>query len=180
MFGLLGLSRGPPGGHALPFPQGNRLNGSSGSCDDLGKVILVPGGFLTAVLETDGRLCLCQQVEVRVLDDGHVGWPMTGSQAGEVIAEDDIEHPVQSVLDAPMSAHDASEAVDVEPGRAEIVALLPLDRAVSLGLTRHHADGGQSGEAELARIAAGGEQPVDIMADCMAAGLDPAVFAVDG
>jgi hypothetical protein len=77
---------------------------------------LVPGCFLAAVLEADGRLCLCQQVESGVPDDGHIGRSMTGAQTGEVIAEDDIEHPVQPVLDPPVPADDASKAVDVEPG----------------------------------------------------------------
>ncbi|MFL5253350.1 MAG: response regulator transcription factor [Rhodopila sp.] len=41
---------------------------------------------------------------------------MSRQQTGEIIAEDHIEYPMQSVLDPPMSAHDTSEAVDVEPG----------------------------------------------------------------
>lgn len=34
-------------------------------------------------------------------DCGHVGGAAIGSQAHEVVVEDDIEHPVKAVLDAP-------------------------------------------------------------------------------
>src|SRR3954463_10027090 len=68
----------------------------------------------------------------------------------------------------------------VELGGAEIVAPLPLDLAVPLGLALDHAEHGQPGEGDLARVAPVREQPADLVADRVAAGLDPAVLASDG
>jgi hypothetical protein len=56
------------------------------------------------------------RVRVGVPDDGLIGRSMIGPQAGKVIAEDDIEHPMQPVADPPQCPRTMCEAVDVEPG----------------------------------------------------------------
>jgi len=47
---------------------------------------------------------------------------MVASVAGPVLVEAGVEHPVQGVLDAPVSAHGRSEACRAERGRGEIIA----------------------------------------------------------
>ena len=68
-----------------------------------------------------------QQIERGVLDDGHVLRPVAGSQPCQVVAEDDIQHPVQPVLDAPAASDTAGEGVSTQFGRAKVIARLPLD-----------------------------------------------------
>ena len=77
---------------------------------------MVPSGLFSAVFEAGDRLCLCEEIEGGVLDDGHVGGAMSGSQACQIIAEDDIKYPVQAVLDPPMPPHDTCEGLDVKLG----------------------------------------------------------------
>ncbi len=47
-------------------------------------------------------------------DDGHVVGAMAGPQAGQVLLELDIEHPVELVFDGPVAAHGAGETGRVE------------------------------------------------------------------
>ena len=67
----------------------------------------------------------------------------------------------------------------VEPGGGQIVAPLPLDLAAALGLALDHADHGEAGKGDLARVAPVREQPGHVVADGVPADLDPAVVAVD-
>ena len=48
-----------------------------------------------------------------MFDGGHVCRSIVGSQAHQVVMEDDIHHPVQPVFDVPMGAYGCGEA----PGR---------------------------------------------------------------
>ena len=41
--------------------------------------------------------------------DGHVVGTVSGSQAGEVVVEDDVEHPMEAIFDVPVGAHGAGE-----------------------------------------------------------------------
>ncbi len=115
-----------------------------------------------------------------MLDNGHLGGSVAGTQAREIITEHHIENPVQSVLDPPVTADYPREGFDVEPGRTEIEAPFPFDASIALGLALDHADGGEAGKAELSRMAAVGEQPVHVMANRVLAGFDAAVIGIDG
>src|SRR3954467_7696507 len=88
--------------------------------------------------------------------------------------------PVQPVLDAPVAARRAGEGGGVEGGRAQVVAPFPLELAAALGLALDHAEHGQAREGDLARVAPVREQPSHLVADGVAADLDPAVPAVGG
>src|SRR4051812_49625428 len=159
--------------------QGNRMNGRSrGLADEALEVGGVPAGALAAVLERDGRLGVAQQVHRHVLHDGHVGGAVAGPQPGEVVLEHHVQDPVQAVLDPPAAAHRAGEGGGVEAGRAQVVAPLPLDLAAAPGPALDHADHGEAGEGDLARVAPVREQPGHLVADGVAADLDPAVVAV--
>ena len=50
-----------------------------------------------------------------MFDGGHVCRPIVGSQAHQVVMEDDIHNPVQPVFDVPMGTHGRGEA----PGRGK-------------------------------------------------------------
>ena len=94
--------------------QGNRLNVSGGSANDFFHVDFVLSGPLMAVFQAGARFGLGQQVHRHVFDDRHVGGPMGGAQAREIVMEDDIQYPMEAVFDPPMAAHDACEGFSIE------------------------------------------------------------------
>ncbi len=59
----------------------------------------------------DGSLVFCRANEVdgEVSDGGHVSGAVAFTEAGQVLPEGDVEHPVELVLDAPVSAHGLGE-----------------------------------------------------------------------
>jgi hypothetical protein len=68
-------------------------------------VVDIAVGATSADFEVVLILSAVDQVDGDGLDDGHVLLTVDGSQAGKVIMEDHIEHPVETVLDAPMTAN---------------------------------------------------------------------------
>ncbi len=102
--------------------------GSYCASDEGVEVVAVPSGEFSSVLEAGGWFGLADEVHGHVFDDGHVFGSVAGSEAGEIVVEDDIQDPVQSVLDVPVAAHGAiarrtGEGLGVEPGGGEIVGL---------------------------------------------------------
>ena len=91
---------------------------------------------------------------------------------------DDIENPMQSVLDAPVGADGRRKGFGIERYRGEVVSPFSRDRIISLDARFDHANHGQMGEARFVGIAAIREQPAYVMADDMVTLLDPAVIAV--
>ena len=102
---------------------------------------------------------------------------LAGAQAGEVVAENDVQDPMQPVLDLPMGAHGVGKAGGVAFGRGQIVAAGDAGRAGALDLGFDHHDGLEAGKAGLAGVAAVG-QPSDIATDGVMTGLDPAMIAI--
>ena len=125
-------------------------------------------------------LGVAHQVHRHVFDDGHVLRAIAASQPGEIVVEHDVEHPAQAVLDAPMGADRGGEGLGVELRRAEVIAPLPRQGAVSFDLAFDHADHGEMREARFVGLATVGEQPVDHVTDDMPALLDTAMIAVRG
>jgi len=56
-----------------------------------------------------------QQVHGHVSDDRHVFGAEAGAQSGQIVMEDDVEHPMEAIFDAPVSAHGAGEVLGAEP-----------------------------------------------------------------
>ena len=111
-------------------------------------------------------------------DDGHVLRSVSGAQPGEVVVEDNVEDPVEPVFDAPMGAHGQGENLGIKLGGAEIVTPLASEGSVSFDPAFDHGDHSQMGKAGLVRVTARGEEPVDIIADKMAALFDAAVIGI--
>ncbi len=49
--------------------------------------------------------CGADEVEGEVVDGAHVAGAVALPEAGLVVAEGDVEHPMQAVLDGPVLAH---------------------------------------------------------------------------
>ena len=113
-------------------------------------------------------------------DGGHVRRSVPGSQADEVVVEDDVHDPVEAVLDVPVGAHGGGELSGRERGGGEVIAPLDAGFATVLALGLDHGDHGEVLEAPFAGEAAVGDKPLHVMADGMAADLDAAMVAVDG
>lgn len=105
---------------------------------------------------------------------------LAGSQPHQVVVEDDVKHPVQAVLDAPVGAHGAGEEGRVERQRRQEEAPCGGGLACSLDLRLDHGDGLDAGEARLTRCAALAVQPGHVVADPVAADLDPAMIGIHG
>jgi hypothetical protein len=79
--------------------------------DESVEVIGVPGRELAAVFYADRGLGPAEEIQGHVLDGGHVFRAVAGPQPGGIVAEDDVEHPVQAVLDLPVGARTARAKV---------------------------------------------------------------------
>jgi hypothetical protein len=51
-----------------------------------------------------------------MFDDGHILRSVAASQPRKIVVEDDVQDPVEPVLDAPMSADNRGEGLGVEFG----------------------------------------------------------------
>jgi hypothetical protein len=141
------------------------------------EVIEVPAGELAAVLEAGGGLGLVQEVQGYVLDHRHVLRAVAGPQPSEVVAEHHVQDPMQPVLDPPVAAPRPSQARGIQLGRAKVVAPFLLALVAALGLGLDHREHGEIRKADLAGMAAVGEQPSHVVADGMAADLEPAMVS---
>ena len=64
-----------------------------------------------------------------VLDGGKVGGSVIGSDSAFVVAEDHVHHPMQAVLDSPMTADDRSQKAGQQDQGGDVEACLLLDLA---------------------------------------------------
>jgi len=114
--------------------RGRFLDSASGS-------VVVRHG--DSALSGDGILPFpgSDQVHGDVLGGGHVLRCIACSEAGKVVMEDDVEDPMEAVLDAPMGANGACESLGIQPCGGEIVSLLLADLSVPFGGGLDHGDG---------------------------------------
>src|SRR5271168_5582250 len=73
--------------------------------EDFGEVIRIPTGAFSAELEASFVLSGSDEIDGEVSDDCHVFRTVTGAQARLIVAEGDVENPVQAVLDGPVGAN---------------------------------------------------------------------------
>ena len=112
-------------------------------------------------------------------DGGHVLRAVSGAQAAKVFVEDDVEHPVQAVLDVPVRADGVGEQGGVQGQGAEVEPPLAGGLAAALDLSLDHRDGLEARKAigvhctPIARETTTGLQEAHVVADRMTADLDP-------
>jgi hypothetical protein len=111
-----------------------------------------------------------------VADGGEVGRSVALSAATLVLAVDDVEHPMEGVLDAPMLALGMGELGGIGGDRGDVEAGLAGGRlARFLAHRLNHADAGEVGPKGVALL-----HPGDITDDPVAAGLDAAMIGIAG
>ena len=108
-----------------------------------------------------------------VLDRGEVGGRMIGSDAAFIVTEDHVHHPVEAVLNGPMTSDDRSDLVSEPDQRGEIEARFALDLVDEFAGALDHDDRFETGPI-MAFL-----QPIDIMEDRVRPGFDTAVVAID-
>ena len=147
--------------------------------NDMVHLCWVSRGFVSSEFETSLVCDASHDVEGEVAHDSHVGGAMSGMGSRLVLAEGDVELPVQGVFDGPMAADCFGEVFrrhgpgrDVEPHSAGFLAFFPC-RASHLG------DRGQPREAMLAGKAPAAVYPVDTGGDADGALLDAAMALVE-
>lgn len=104
--------------------QGNRraiaraiASGERDLCrEEAFEIVWVEVGEFSADLEALLAALRLDEVHGDVVDDGHALRSRSCSQPRQVIVEDDIEDPVQPVLNAPMGVHGGGEGLGIEPG----------------------------------------------------------------
>jgi hypothetical protein len=106
-----------------------------------------------------------------VTDNGHVLRPVAGSEAREMLAEDHVQDPVQAVLHTPSALAPSGRRTE---HRAQANSGFEFDHSVSLDLGFNAADHGEVREHGFARVMPIRGHPVDLMADRVPAGFDPA------
>ena len=102
------------------------------------------------------------EIEGEVADDGHLGWTVSGSRSCGVLAEDDVEHPVQGVLDGPVASHGAGELGRAHPARGDVEASLDAGCALFVDARLDAGEDGDAGEAIFAGKAAVAVEPADV------------------
>ena len=78
------------------------------------EIVGIEVGEFSPDLEAVLVFWMSHEVHGHVFDHGHVLRPVEAAQPGEIIVEDDIENPMQPVLDAPMGADCRGEGFGVE------------------------------------------------------------------
>ena len=152
--------------------QGNRVKDLCG--DEACEEVVVPcGGFSP---EAEGIFAggFSDQVVGHVFEGCEVGGRVIGADAAFVVAEHHVHHPVQAVLDRPMTSDDGAELACQPCQRSDVEAGLLLDLVGDFARALDHDDALQSGPI-VALL-----EPVDVMDRGVGSGLDAAVIAIDG
>ncbi|CCV05727.1 hypothetical protein MESS2_1650010 [Mesorhizobium metallidurans STM 2683] len=92
--------------------RGNRVQGDriSKQGQELSEVGVVPSGALELTAQGAFGGVFLHDVDGHVAQNGEVVWTVAQSAPVLILVHDDIEAPVQTVLDAPVRAHDLIEA----------------------------------------------------------------------
>lgn len=76
---------------------------------------------------------LFEQIEGDVPEDGKIVRSVTGTDAGEIFAEGDVENPMEAIFNLPVSAHSREEELSVRRQGGEKIA--GIGRAVAVNVT---------------------------------------------
>jgi hypothetical protein len=84
---------------------------------------VIPASAQTLVLNADlERLFLLEQVEGKVTQGGKVDGTVVLAQATFILAEGDVEHPVQGVFNRPVCTYPGEKLLSGRMGRRDVVA----------------------------------------------------------
>ncbi|MER9129018.1 hypothetical protein NKI08_04420 [Mesorhizobium sp. M0768] len=73
--------------------------------DGIDEIVVVPGAFLDAMADGNfGSIGGLKDVSGEAIEKGRVGGGIVLAGTAEILIEMDIEHPMQAVLDLPMSS----------------------------------------------------------------------------
>jgi hypothetical protein len=117
---------------------------------DREKEVVVPSGlehFVAGAYRTWRGL---QGIDGQLSDDGEIFRSMVLAAAAGVLVEQNVENPVQVVLDAPVGAHDVEQFLGRQQARSQKVSDPVLGSLAGIGTpTVDAANGSDSGEAVL-------------------------------
>lgn len=123
-------------------------------------------------------LGVSDEVDAGVADHGHVDGAVALAEAGLVFLEDNVEHPVQRILDGPMSPNGFGGFQGREGGGGDVVARVEAAALLEFGLPLDLDHGGNTGQTEFAGEAAVAVQPIDLVRHRDGALLDATVSLV--
>ena len=153
--------------------QGNRIS----HCEEASEESVGTVGFFHFAADWDFGRFGVERVDRHVFESGEILWTVVASVAGAVLVHVDVEHPVEAVFDAPVVAGVLVQALGRDGFGEEIVGGLGRQRAGvdAFGFARaaNGADGFQAGPAMDVL------QPIDIVANDGASGLDAAMIGLD-
>src|SRR3954466_1898047 len=106
-------------------PQGSRMSLAG---DDLEHVVVVPGRYFAPTASAGSAAAVSgDEVEGDFAQEGEVAGGGTVAHATVVLAEGDVEHPMQGVFDAPVPADGLDQDGGIIAATTEEVADLGLD-----------------------------------------------------
>src|SRR3954467_9081272 len=99
-------------------------------CDELEHVAVVPGSLLAPATEAGlGALVPCDQVESDLAKESEVAGSLPVAHPAVILAEGDVQHPMQRVLNTPVPADCPDQDGGIIVATCQEVADLGLDRA---------------------------------------------------
>ncbi|KAH2822370.1 hypothetical protein KXV85_002262, partial [Aspergillus fumigatus] len=116
------------------------------------KEVVVPSGLEHFVAGANWARCSLQGIEGQLADGGEIFRCMVLSTAAGVLVEQDVEDPVQVVLDAPVGAYDIEQLLGRQQARSQKVSGRLLGRLAGIGAPAvDPPDSSDSGKAILLR-----------------------------
>ena len=94
--------------------------------------------------------------------------------------EDDVEHPVEPVFDAPMGADCGGEGLGIKVDGREVIAPFRAFAALPFDMIFDHGNHREMGKMGFIRIATVGKQPLCVVTEAVAAFFDAAMIGVGG
>src|SRR5439155_14194099 len=101
-----------------PNSQGNR---TSELGEEAGKVVVLPSGEFELAPQGGLGVVLAHDIESQMAQDGEIVGAVVQAVAGLIFIHDDVEAPVQPVLDAPMRAYDSVAARGGQGGAEQVI-----------------------------------------------------------
>src|SRR6185437_16664871 len=106
------------------------------------QVAVIPACGLHSSLEATFFLLLVgfEEIQGPAAQGGEIFGSVTAAYSALVFLEVNIHHPMELVLDAPVGAHRAGKAFDVDTQAAQIVTALDAALAVAFSHRFNHSD----------------------------------------